>query len=327
MDKQVTVVHVQEGSQYRAFIRILRQVCVAARSAEVLPDVPPQDAGWRYVLLRAADQLPDYTGEAFYRAATPLPGLLLRRARLHKPLSGGLVLLPIGARQKQSFRVLRRRGAAPDWAVCRPALLKRPRKYAAVARLTPVALPTAQRAFLDSVREAVIKFNGSAAPAQRLVVLPSGMLRCAVALIPQCNSCWCTAVPKRKSELQAIGRGCVDPGSMARTPAARDDRLDAPHPGASRGPLCAACLALPPLQAPRAGPCCRRAAADECRCLRLRTELVLDAAERAHDRPRAAPRRLLPAWSPPALGLLAAVWRYGPPLCGTSLPYYYTVWR
>ena len=176
-------VHVQEGQQYRALIRILRQACIQVQIDEVLPEASPEDQQHRYVLLRPPDAVPKPADDSFFWHVQPNAGLLVRRTKLHKRLRCKLVLCPEGAWEEQQLRTLKRRGTHADKADCQQAWHRPPPKWACLPRLTPVVLPTAAD-FLQAAREGLCAHN-AAHPDAAVSVFPGSMLRCALQIA--CN--------------------------------------------------------------------------------------------------------------------------------------------
>lgn len=83
-------VHVREGPQYRAFVNLLRHVCLTAGLDEVLPEPPNADLDHRFVQVRVPSAPPVYSQPHGLPAGAAAESLLVRRTRTHKRPSARL---------------------------------------------------------------------------------------------------------------------------------------------------------------------------------------------------------------------------------------------
>ena len=174
-------VHVREGYQYRALIRIARKACVKAQLDEVLPPPSPEDLAHRYVLLRPPDVTPDPQSDDYFWQTQPPAGLLLRRTTLGKALACRVVMSPEGLREAAAVKRIRRRGVHAGREVCQRTWAAQPPTWAELPRLTPVALPTT-KAFLEAAGDGLRAYN-SELGARPVQLLPGSMLRAVSAAV------------------------------------------------------------------------------------------------------------------------------------------------
>ena len=198
-DLNIFTVHVQEGWQYRTFIRILRQACIQAQLGEVVPTASKDDMACRYVLLNRPSSHKSMIYGGLIYDFNPPAGLLVRRTTLRKRLVCHLVTSASNKCEARQLRKLRRRGTRHERGVCQRAWQRKPPQWTVLPRLTPLALPTDER--LEQALQQALQAHNTAQPEEPVYVYPGKMLRCAGFLG---NSIWFLAALSGRPSVSQI---------------------------------------------------------------------------------------------------------------------------